>query len=164
MCQAIHGVLVDDVIEPSWSKRATAEIVVARSENTTARSEGTVLEGDDRNDRVKWWTFGGLKANASLAEMLRRKDGVIPRFDNYFVEILDAGGLQVAEHRLRAIRQEEASSLPTVGAPSSRVKFWECLPEDLRERFTAARFSDPVRATSILSQARLFPVAMEPIP
>jgi ATP-dependent helicase Lhr and Lhr-like helicase len=164
LCQAIHGVLVDEATEPFWSKRATAEIVVARSENTTARSEGTVLEGDDRNDRVKWWTFGGLKANASLAGMLRRKDGVIPRFDNYFVELLDAGGLQDAERRLRALPLNHAGSLPPIGGPSSRAKFWECLPEDLRERFTAARFSDPERATSILSQKRLFPVALDPIP
>ena len=163
-CQAIHGVLVDEIVEPFWSKRAMAEIIGARSENTTARSEGTVLEGDDRNSRVKWWTFGGLKANASLAGMLRRKHGVIPRFDNYFVEILDAVGLQDAERRLSAIRQEHASGLPNVGGPSSRVKFWECLPEHLRDRFTAARFSDPERATSILSQKRLFSVAMDPAP
>jgi ATP-dependent Lhr-like helicase len=159
LCQAIHGVLVDQSVEPFWSKRATAEIAIARCENTTARSEGTVLE--DREDRVRWWTFGGLKANASLAGMLPRKDGVIPRFDNYFVEILDAVGLQDAERRLRAMPSQEAKSLEAIGSPSTRVKFWECLPEDSRNKFTAARFADPERATNIFLQKRLLPLARD---
>jgi ATP-dependent Lhr-like helicase len=161
-CQAIHGVLIDDIVEPFWSKRAKAEIVVARSENTTAGSEGTVLEADERNGRVKWWTFGGLKANASLAGILPGSDGVIPRFDNYYVEIPNAGGLQGAERRLRDLPSANAISPSALGGPSTRVKFWECLPEDLQDRFTAARFSDPEGALKILSQKRLFPIATDP--
>jgi len=65
---------------------------------------------------MKWWTFGSMKANASLAMMLRGADGVIPRFDDYFVEILDAGGYHAAEKRLRTIARgpAEAAPLPLV--------------------------------------------------
>jgi hypothetical protein len=46
----------------------------------------------------------GLKANASLASMLMR-DGVLPRFENYFVEILRAPGIAEAEGLLRAAEE-----------------------------------------------------------
>jgi ATP-dependent Lhr-like helicase len=91
-CQAVRDLLLDERIEAVWSKRAVAEILSARSETTVARAGGSVIETDARNDRTRWWTFGGLKANASLAAVLRSRNGVAPRFDNYFVEILGATG------------------------------------------------------------------------
>jgi hypothetical protein len=77
-------------MEAVWSKRAAAEILSARSETTVARSNGSVVETDARSERTRWWTFGGLKANASRAAVLRTIDGVVPHFDKYFVEILGA--------------------------------------------------------------------------
>jgi ATP-dependent Lhr-like helicase len=84
-CQTVRDLLVDERIEAVWSKRAVAEILSTRSETTVARSAGSVVETDARNGGTRWWTFGGLKANASLAAVLRMRDGVVPRFDNYFV-------------------------------------------------------------------------------
>ena len=153
-CQAIRSVLVEEDLQPIWSKRATTEIANARSENIAASPEGLVLEADERNDRVKWWTFGGLKANASLAGMLQRKDGVIPRFDNYFVEVLGAEGLQGAEQQIRSITQS-ARGMSSFEDPPGRVKFWECLPEGMKVNFLAARFSDQNFAQRVLSQVRV---------
>jgi ATP-dependent helicase Lhr and Lhr-like helicase len=153
-CQAIRSLLIEEAVEPMWSKRAATEIANARSENKAARPEGLVLEADERNDRIKWWTFGGLRSNASLSGMLHRKDGVIPRFDNYNVEILGAEGLQSAEQQIRSI-------LPSVHPlfsgedPPGRVKFWECLPEGMRATFYADRFSDQSSALKALSQVRV---------
>jgi ATP-dependent Lhr-like helicase len=154
-CQAVRAVLIDDSPQSYWSKRARAELADARAENTVASADGTILEEDSRNDRVKWWTFGGLKANSSLAIMLRTTDGVVPRFDNYHVEILDSAGVQAAESRLITIALNQDARSEAPAGPSIRVKFWVCLPEELRYRFTGARFSDSERATSLLSQRRL---------
>jgi ATP-dependent Lhr-like helicase len=77
-CQAIRSVLIEEAVEPVWSKRARTEIASARAENTAAISEGSVLEADGQSDRIKWWTFAGLRANASLAGMLRTNGARYP--------------------------------------------------------------------------------------
>jgi ATP-dependent Lhr-like helicase len=79
LCQAVRNLLVDQGNDTIWSKRAVAEIRSARLETTVARLGSSVVETDARSNRTRWWTFGGLKANASLAAMLRRKDGVVPQ-------------------------------------------------------------------------------------
>jgi hypothetical protein len=88
-----------------------------------ARSAGSVVETDARNDRTRWWTFGGLKANASVAAMLGKNDGVVPRFDNYFVEILGASGLVETEQLLEAVRVNAVWGESTSADPPGRINF-----------------------------------------
>jgi ATP-dependent Lhr-like helicase len=161
-CQTIRSLLIEEAVQSMWSRRATTEIGNARAENTAARPEGLVLEPDERSDRIKWWTFGGLKANASLARMLQRKDGVIPRFDNYFVEILGAEGLQGAEQQIRSI-MPSVNGLSSFEHLPSRVKFWECLPDGMRAKFFAARFSDQNSALKALSKVRVLVRGPSPV-
>jgi ATP-dependent Lhr-like helicase len=161
-CQAIRSVLVEEAVEPVWSKRAMTEISSARTENTAAISEGSVLEADGQSDRIKWWTFAGLRANASLASMLRTNGGAIPRFDNYFVEILNADGLQSAEKRIRSLSVDSAGCIQ-VGNPPGRVKFWECIPECLKGIFVDARFSDRSSARKAISQTRRIGTSVMPV-
>jgi ATP-dependent Lhr-like helicase len=153
-CQAIREILIDEAIEGNWSKRAVAEILSARSETTVARPAGQVVETDDRGAQ-KWWTFGGLKANASLASMLMR-DGVLPRFDNYFVEILRASGIAETEGLLRAAQEINTPVGSATGDPPSRIKFWECIPDELRKKFVSSRFFDTEGAEKLLSESRVY--------
>jgi ATP-dependent Lhr-like helicase len=155
-CQAIRDLLVDEGIGAGWSKRAVTEILSARSETTVARSAGSVVETDAKSDRRRWWTFGGLKANASLATMLRKNDGIVPRFDNYFVEILGASGVIEAEQLLEAVRVSGAWGQSTGADPPGKIKFWECLPDGLRAQFIRSRFADIGSAKKLLSERRLY--------
>jgi ATP-dependent Lhr-like helicase len=155
-CQAIRDLLVDEGIGAGWSKRAVTEILSARSETTVARSAGSVVETDAKSDRRRWWTFGGLKANASLATMLRKNDGVVPRFDNYFVEILGASGVIETEQVLEAVRVSGAWGQSTGADPPGKIKFWECLPDGLRAQFIRSRFADIGSAKKLLSERRLY--------
>jgi ATP-dependent Lhr-like helicase len=154
-CQSVRDLLADESIESIWSKRAVTEILSARSETTVARSAGSVVETDERNDRRRWWTFGGLKANASLAAMLQRKDGVTPRFDNYFVEILGTSGMMETEKLLEAVRVSDAWGAAAVADPPGKIKFWECLPDTLRAQFIRSRFADVGSAKKLLSESRV---------
>jgi ATP-dependent helicase Lhr and Lhr-like helicase len=151
-CQAVRDLLVDEGIETLWSKRAVAEIQSARSETTVARSAGSVVETDARSDRRRWWTFAGLKANASLAAMLRKNDGVVPRFDNYFVEILGASGLVETQQLLEAVRVNGKWGESTDTDPPGKIKFWECLPDGLRAQFIRSRFTDVESAKKLLAE------------
>ena len=155
-CQAVRDLLIDERIESAWSKRAVTEILVARSETTVARSGSSVVETDERNDRRRWWTFAGLKANASLAAMLQRHEGVIPRFDNYFVEILDTSGMMETEKLLEGVRGSDAWEGVAVADPPGKIKFWECLPPGLRAHFIRSRFTDTHGGKKVLAEPRTY--------
>ena len=84
-CSAIRSLLLDKAVDPLWSKRAQAELREARLEAFSVRDAGRVVETDTKSSRTRWWTFGGLKANYSLALMLRSEDGAVPGFDNFLL-------------------------------------------------------------------------------
>jgi ATP-dependent Lhr-like helicase len=156
LCRAIRGLLAGDQLEPIWSRRAVDEITMAREEVTVARSIGTVIASDGIGERAKWWTFGGLKANASLAAMLISKGGCVPRFDNYFVEIPDSPVRHEAEKRFQEMNMNQPHEVRSAAEPPGRVKFWECIPSTLQARFMESRFTDMKHAGEILSEPRLY--------
>ena len=153
-CKAIRAMMLDDGTDDLWSKRAIDEISKARSETFTVRAGGTVVETNTQRDRNRWWTFAGLRANYSLALMLRTGDGIVPRFDNFWVEIPHAGGMAEIEDRLRKLGSHDANAPVVHSAPPGRVKFWDCLPIPLRQQFSTSRFSDSAGALEALSGPR----------
>jgi ATP-dependent helicase Lhr and Lhr-like helicase len=155
-CRAVRDLLADDQLEPMWSRRAVAEIAAARNEITVARPKQTVIASDGKVERTKWWTFGGLKANASLAAMLSSRDGCTPRFNNYFVELSDSSIAVDAERRFKEIEANQRHEVCANAEPPGRVKFWECVPRNLQARFTESRFTDIKRAAEILTEPRLY--------
>jgi ATP-dependent Lhr-like helicase len=155
-CRTVRTLLLDEAIESNWSKRATAEISSARADTSFVRAARLVIESDAKNDRARWWTFGGFKANASLAAMLRTKDGIVPRFDNYFVDIPFAKQPSEMEERLNElVSARHSNGISHIELPL-RIKFWDCLPSDLQAQFTEARFTDVDAARMILSEPRLY--------
>jgi hypothetical protein len=146
---------LDEAIESNWSRRAAAEISSARADTPFVKLDQLVIEVLARNDRARWWTFGGLKANASLAAMLRTKDGVVPRFDNYFVDIPRTTRASEVEEQLKGIVSTPYPNGIGDIYPPARIKFWDCLPVDLQAQFTESRFTDVDTARMILSEPRL---------
>ncbi|MBZ5659875.1 MAG: DEAD/DEAH box helicase [Acidobacteriia bacterium] len=156
LCQEVRDLLVGERIEAAWSKRAVTEILSARSENRVARSAGSVVETDAGSNRTRWWTFGGLKANASLAAVLRTRDGTVPHFDNYFVEILGATGPVETEELFDAARVRDRWGECIGTDPPGKIKFWECLPDGLRAQFIRSRFADIGSAKKLLSESKVY--------
>jgi ATP-dependent Lhr-like helicase len=151
-CEAVRSLLLDGSVDPLWSKRAEVEIGAARAEANVVHEAGRVVEADSRTGKVKWWTFGGLKANYSLARMLETGDGVVPRFDNFAVEIPHAGGVEEVEGMLRQAGLQMLGR--DVDAPV-KVKFWDCVPESLRHRYLASRLMDAEGAAKVLEVPRV---------
>jgi ATP-dependent Lhr-like helicase len=155
-CRAVRDLLAGDKVEPMWSRRAVAEIAAARNEVTVARSNHTVIASGGNGEQAKWWTFGGLKANASLAAMLTSRDGCIPRFDNYFVELPDSSVGGDAEMRFQQMKMNQPHEIRVKAEPPGKIKFWECVPSDLQVKFADSRFTDIKRATEILTEPRRY--------
>jgi hypothetical protein len=87
--------------------------------------------------------------------MLRTKDGVVPRFDNYFVDIPSATRRSELEEQLNAVVSARYPNGLGDIDPPGRIKFWDCLPCDLQAQFTESRFTDIDTARMILSEPRL---------
>ena len=155
-CNAIRDVLLDEDIDDQWSKRALTELSAARLETLSVRSAGRSVEIDSRSGKTSWWTFAGLKANYTLALMLRTQDGIVPRFDNYFVEIPSAGNPAAAETLLQTVLTSPPSASLVHTDPATRVKFWDCLPVKLRQQFSDSRFLDTAKALSTLMESRVY--------
>jgi hypothetical protein len=115
-----------------------------------------VIAPDEKGKFGQWWTFGGLRANASIAEMMAATGGYIPRFDNYSVEIPASFNILESEEWLRERNTSLIDKVRADSEPPGRVKFWECVPSALQRGFMESRFRDKDRAMEILSEPRLY--------
>jgi len=154
VCRAARDILAGEEIDPMWSRRAVSEITTARSEIIVARAQATVVSSEPGGGQTKWWTFGGLKANAALAEMIAREGVSVSSFDNYFVEFQGSSSAHTVKTLLEAIIPSQAEELPTATTPSIKVKFWECLSTNHQKDFIKARYVDISQASAILSEPR----------
>ncbi len=154
-CQSVRSLLLDDVVDERWSRRAAIEIAEARCETSAVHHGGTVVATDARSMKTKWWTFAGLKANHALAQLLQSADGVVPRFDNVFVEILHARGVGPIESLLHAAQLQSTSRQSIAVDSPFKVKFWDCLPTPLRRRFSVSRLTDADAAARALAEPRV---------
>ena len=69
VCRAIRRILAEEVSQPYWSQRATAQIGEIRLEYPWASdSETTLLRTP--NGEVQWWTFAGGMANTIIKDHL----------------------------------------------------------------------------------------------
>jgi ATP-dependent helicase Lhr and Lhr-like helicase len=158
LCRAVRDVLAEEEIDPLWSRRAVSEITAARIETTVARSKATVVSSDSGEDQAVWWTFGGLNANASIAEMIKHCGGSVRQFDNYSLEFQGSATFQTHAALLDSIRPSQTEEVSAAAISPTRVKFWECVPNILQWRFIKARFSDAEQASQILSEPRVYSV------
>ena len=105
--------------------------------------------------RTHWWTFAGLRANASLADEMRELYGMNATADNLAIKI--EGGPKVAElESVRAaLRQNppHSGSCIEVAKAIEDLKFSECLPIRLAESMLSVRLSDPEAVARTLDQS-----------
>jgi ATP-dependent helicase Lhr and Lhr-like helicase len=133
------------------AKRILAEV---RDEHLPAvHPAGTVITraGED----VRWWTWAGYCANATLAATLSQLTDSVQRFDDASLrlrsdltrEMWKAGTVDAAEHLC----------LPDVDRRAlAGLKFNEALPERLATATLAARMADLESATQVLAEPALF--------
>lgn len=149
LCAEIRHVLEDDREDAFWSRRGRDRLVELRQELPLAASGGTcIIQGEQSR---AWWTFAGLAANQTVANMLMGCLGGFIRADNLFIQLPgDCPLTELQQAIADAARLEESD--PSVWAEQGEelIKFSELLPSDLLTRTIIARLTDFRGARAIL--------------
>lgn len=150
LCQAIAAVLAAEDVPRSCSKRAAARLAEVRSDFAWLEPGRTALV--TRPDgRVRWWTFGGLHANAPLAAGLRSLGVATGRVDNFGIGIEGALPTDWFEALRRRAEDGELRS-PVDERAVAGLKFNQCLPSDIAERVLSKRMTDEAAIRALLAQ------------
>lgn len=142
LCQSINHVLVSDSVSNRWSRRASDRIAEIRREfEWLSADSSVVLLGE--SGETEWWTFAGIRANATLARQLTcATDGKVD-YDCFMLRFEPGTTLQDVEGAIREIRGWNVIEMrPSIDeAAIEGLKFSECLPtalmvEMLEDRLT----------------------------
>lgn len=151
LSQSIKRLLASDETRNFWSRRATEYITEIRHEYPWLQADSTVAvqPGDGT---IGWWTFGGARANATLAHELTSVFGRKVRHDSFALEFPSDQKIQDVEHAITELRQKPpAQMLPAIDeAAIDGLKFSECLPNELALEMLSRRLQDVAATTHVL--------------
>jgi ATP-dependent Lhr-like helicase len=153
LCQGIRGVLAADGPPAGASRRARERLDELRAELSWVRGEGTVL-ARETGARLKWWTFGGLLANAALARGFEELTGRKAVADNFALTLPADAGTDAVLDALRRLRERDPATLvpPIPDQALDELKFSDCLPPALARRTLEARVHRPGDIARLLAQ------------
>lgn len=152
LCQAIRQVLVGDQPPGEISRRANYQLNEIRTQYPwVERDRTTVALGATG---LQWWTFGGLCANAAIADDLSRRGLEIREPDNFAITISRPHEQGLLE---RAIAETRAAAPETMTTPIrdesiDDLKFSACLPRDLAIRELQLRLTDRDAIRRVLAE------------
>lgn len=156
LSRAIRDVLLGlDLPAVRLTQRAIVRLGAERTEKShSAHPGGNVIVRDDRGD-LRWWTWAGFRANATLAATLGEVVDPIHSFDDHQVRLRT--DLTPAEWRELTADAGERICLPEVNVKAAEgLKFSAALPQRLAMATLAARLADPAGAAAVLSQRTRF--------
>jgi ATP-dependent Lhr-like helicase len=153
VAQSIKAILASDERKASWSNRAEKEIELLRSGFPWVELERTTLVRSP-DSTLKWWTFGGFRANLTLIPKLAELVRCPVRLDNLAVRFDEAVRVEDAERAIRELRNADEQTLcPSVDESAlAGLKFSACLPVALATRMLADRLADREAARRVLKQ------------
>ena len=150
LTRSVREVLLGADPEVELTDRARRVLGELRDEERgTVHPAGTVIER--RGDDVRWWTWAGYRANATLAATLPELVAGEQRFTDSY--------LRMRSDVTREMWQEAAVGagrrlcLPKVDLDAvAGLKFSEALPQELALATAAARTADPASAERTLAE------------
>ncbi|QDU98795.1 DEAD/DEAH box helicase [Lignipirellula cremea] len=159
LSQAIKRILALDENSERWSRRAIERLSEIRHEFSWLRADSmvAVLAG---GGQVEWWTFGGIRANATLAQVLAIETSSKVGHDSFTLTFESAVKLQDVESAIEAIRQCDVAEMrPAVDeAAIEGLKFSECLPVDLAKEMLERRLQESETTRRVLEENTRFVV------
>jgi ATP-dependent helicase Lhr and Lhr-like helicase len=160
LCQAIRNVLGADDNREWWSHRARQQISEVRQEFAWLDDDGTAVVRSESGEAV-WWTFAGVKANATLACQLSRTVKNRVTYDSFTVTFEPHLSFDVIGQALDELRARDARKMrPAVEEQAiDGLKFSECLPHNLAVHILEARLCDPAAVKDAVHQPTRFIVS-----
>ncbi len=143
LCQAIKQVLAADDASLHWSRRATDRIEQIRHEFAWLDTETTVVLMGSKG-RPEWWTFGGLRANATLAHTVSESVMSRVEHDSFTLTFEDHVRLDEIQSAVGTASAQDVSALrPEIDeAAVDGLKFSACLPRDVAVELLEERLSE----------------------
>lgn len=153
MSQKIKHILATEDNSDEWSRRSTDRIGEIRYEYPWLQSNSSVAV-QAGGDEVEWWTFGGIRANATLARQLSDETKQPVKHNSFTLKFHLSLKLQDAETAINSIKTREVAEMyPAIDeAAIDGLKFSECLPDDLAIRMLERRLQDRRATQHILEQ------------
>ena len=155
LTRAMREVLLGTAPPVSLTRRAEACLAEQRESDApgTVHAGGTLITrvGSD----VRWWTWAGYRANATLAATLQSVTDPLQRPTDSWLRLRE--NLTPADWRAARENVGENLVLPDVDRRAVRgLKFSAALPERLAVATVAARLADFESARSVLGEATRF--------
>ncbi|WP_198348256.1 helicase-related protein [Plantactinospora sp. KBS50] len=156
LTRAMREVLLGADPPVKLTRRAIDRLAQVREdESSLVRPGGSVILRDHRGDDLRWWTWAGFRANATLAATLTEVVDPIQRFDDRHVRLRE--NITPSEWRALIADADERLCLPEVNKKAlDGLKFSQALPERLAMATLAARLADLDGAETVLRESVRF--------
>ncbi|GIF37466.1 DEAD/DEAH box helicase [Actinoplanes xinjiangensis] len=155
LTRAIREVMLGSDPPVRLTARAIARLAKERDEKADLVHPGGNVIIQDRQGDLRWWTWAGFRANATLAATLGEVIDPAQRFDDCQVRL--RRDLTPAEWRALTADAGDRLCLPDVDKRAlDGLKFSAALPERLAVATLAARLADLDGAATVLAEPARF--------
>ncbi|MFI6824091.1 DEAD/DEAH box helicase [Micromonospora sp. NPDC050187] len=151
LTRAMREVLLGADPPVSLTARARSRLTLERDDRDMLVHPGGSLVVRDRRGDLRWWTWAGLRANATLAATMGEAIDPAHRFDDYAVRLRE----DLTTARWRATTADAATRLclPEISERAvAGLKFGAALPPRLAAATLAARTADLSGAAAVLAE------------
>jgi len=155
--RAIREVLLGTDPPVKLTGRAVKRLSASRKEQAGLVHPGGNLVVRDPKGDLHWWTWAGLRVNATLVATLGEVVDPAHRYDDFSIRLRE--NLRPQEWRLLTADAGERLCLPEVNDRALiGLKFAAALPERLAKATLAARLADLPGAAAVLEESVRFTV------
>jgi ATP-dependent Lhr-like helicase len=154
LARAMRDVLLGDDPPVTLTRRAAGVLAGLRSDSIgRARPDGTVISGGD--DDLRWWTWAGYRANATLKATLGDLADESQRVDDLSIRLRPDLRPQTWSTAVKELR--EHLCLPEIDDKAlAGLKFSDALPRHLAVATLATRLADLDHAAAVLAEPSRF--------
>lgn len=151
LCQARREVLLGADPDVQLSHRAVSALAAIRADCADrVRQEATAIDADRW-----WWTFGGARANATLAAALPTIIEDSAGYDNDRVRLCEDLPPEALAEAVARLDPEREPVIPVDENAIRGLKFAESLPPELATLTLAERIVDVAGMRAVLDQPRI---------
>ncbi|GAA0398732.1 DEAD/DEAH box helicase [Micromonospora gifhornensis] len=157
LTRAVREVLLGADPPVRLTRRAIERLAREREEKLHLVHPGGTLIVREKGGDLRWWTWAGIRANATLTATLGDVVDPMERFDDHSIRLRD--NVTSAEWRQKTADASVRLCLPEVSEKAlDGLKFSAALPKQLAAATLSARLADPKAAVSVLSESVRFVV------